>query len=270
MALTDNILAYYKLDENTGTSAADATGSGNTGTLTNSPTWTTGKINSGLSFASASSQHVDCGTAINPTAITFTYWMNATSFPNAYNSPVDRNGATANDFFAPLIKSSGKLAIYAGLGTGSVNYDGTGANTLSTGTWYFIAATYDSTNGLSGYVNASLDKNVAAAGTLATTAQSTWIGGSAIGGRYFNGIVDEVGIWSRALTSTEISQLYNSGSGLQYPFSGGSTASLFRPSLLNGIGSGGPFFNNPIGRSMLGWVPTLKGLLIPDRKLVTA
>ena len=36
---------------------------------------------------------------------------------------------------------------------------------------------------------------------------------------FLNCYIDEVGIWSRTLTSTEVSDLYNSGSGLQYPFS---------------------------------------------------
>jgi len=40
------------------------------------------------------------------------------------------------------------------------------------------------------------------------------------GTSYFNGILDEPAIWNRALTSTEISELYNSGTGLQYPFEG--------------------------------------------------
>ena len=31
--------------------------------------------------------------------------------------------------------------------------------------------------------------------------------------------MDEVGVWSRALSSSEIAQLYNSGSGLSYPLS---------------------------------------------------
>jgi len=35
--------------------------------------------------------------------------------------------------------------------------------------------------------------------------------------QYTNGIIDEVGIWDRVLTSTEITELYNSGVGKQYP-----------------------------------------------------
>lgn len=50
---------------------------------------------------------------------------------------------------------------------------------------------------------------------------------------------------------------------------GGATASLFRQNNLTGIGSGGPFFQNPLTRSILGWRKTLSGLLIPDRKMAT-
>ena len=34
---------------------------------------------------------------------------------------------------------------------------------------------------------------------------------------YYNGILDEIGVWDRELTSTEVTELYNSGSGKQYP-----------------------------------------------------
>ncbi len=47
----------WKLDENTGTAANDTSGNGLSGTLTNSPTWTTGKKGSGVSFA-GSDQHI--------------------------------------------------------------------------------------------------------------------------------------------------------------------------------------------------------------------
>jgi hypothetical protein len=37
--------------------------------------------------------------------------------------------------------------------------------------------------------------------------------------QWSNGSLDEIGIWNRALTTGEISTLYNSGSGKGYPFS---------------------------------------------------
>jgi hypothetical protein len=37
-------------------------------------------------------------------------------------------------------------------------------------------------------------------------------------GQFSSANVDEVGVWNRVLTSAEVTQLYNSGAGLQYPF----------------------------------------------------
>ena len=57
--------------------------------------------------------------------------------------------------------------------------------------------------------------------------------------RYITAYMDEFAFWNRALTSTEITQLYNSGSGLQYPFttSGwtGKINGVTDPSKINGI-----------------------------------
>lgn len=36
--------------------------------------------------------------------------------------------------------------------------------------------------------------------------------------RFFNGLIDEVGIWRRTLSLEEVLLLYNNGNGLQYPF----------------------------------------------------
>src|ERR1019366_5109600 len=48
---TTGLVGWWKLDDGSGTSAADSSGTGNTGTLTNGPAWTTGGMNNGaLSF----------------------------------------------------------------------------------------------------------------------------------------------------------------------------------------------------------------------------
>ena len=41
--------------------------------------------------------------------------------------------------------------------------------------------------------------------------------------RFFNGIIDDIGIWNRALTSQEIQELYNSQSNHSYAWSNGET-----------------------------------------------
>src|SRR3989338_8630665 len=47
--LLQGLVAYYKLDEGSGTTATDSRG-GYTGTLTNAPTWVTGKSGNAVSF----------------------------------------------------------------------------------------------------------------------------------------------------------------------------------------------------------------------------
>jgi hypothetical protein len=47
---------------------------------------------------------------------------------------------------------------------------------------------------------------------------STWYIGGDTDGEVFNGRIDEVGYWRKALTVDEITALYNGGAGLAYPF----------------------------------------------------
>ena len=134
-------------------------------------------------------------------------WVKATAWNNAYTSIISRTelgGAIAT----LLVKSNGKLAIYlAGTG-GTVDYDGSGTYTLSTGVWYHVAFTYDSVNGLVGYVNGNVDQTAGANGTLVTTTEDIWIGAHpTIPGRYHYGLIDEVAIWNSSLNSTQIADL---------------------------------------------------------------
>ncbi|NBO98572.1 MAG: LamG domain-containing protein [Proteobacteria bacterium] len=89
--------------------------------------------------------------------------------------------------------------------------------------WNFFAITIDSSNNLTSYVNNQsatqvIDGNYGPWGSSIPT-----LGMGDMGYGYGAGLVgklDEVGIWSRALSPTEITSLYNSGSANTYPFVG--------------------------------------------------
>ncbi len=84
--------------------------------------------------------------------------------------------------------------------------------TLSTETWYYICGVQDSgTQRL--YINA--EANGTATVTLDTEVSTLFIGTSNTDQSLeFRGRIDEVGYWNRTLTPSEISELYNSGTGL--------------------------------------------------------
>jgi len=91
---------------------------------------------------------------------------------------------------------------------------------LSLNTWYFFACKHDSVANL-----ISISINAGTADTQAwTTGTNIETGGFAIGqagetaGANWSGLIDEVGFWKRALSTTEIAFLYNSGTGRTYPF----------------------------------------------------
>jgi hypothetical protein len=61
------------------------------------------------------------------------------------------------------------------------------------------------------------------ASSIADTNASLYIGSCFDGGLmdFMNGAMDEIAIYSKILSSTEVTQLYNGGAGLQYPFTAG-------------------------------------------------
>lgn len=172
--------------------AHDSTSNANNGTASSTaPVGTSGCILDGCgTFVSASNEYFTLGTAINPSAITLSAWVNATSFPNSLNTPVTRNSGGLS-YATLLVNSSGvqNPYVYAGAQLNCL-----GSHTLSPGTWYLLSLNYDSTNGLISYINGVQDCTTGASGTLATSPTGT----TAIGtdtsnaGRNWNGEIDEV------------------------------------------------------------------------------
>jgi hypothetical protein len=78
-----------------------------------------------------------------------------------------------------------------------------GVSTLALNTWSHLAATYDGAN-LRLYVNGALAATTAITGNIAATANPLRIGGNAVWGEYFSGLIDEVRVYNRALTQAEV------------------------------------------------------------------
>lgn len=94
-----------------------------------------------------------------------------------------------------------------------------GSIDITDGEWHHIVATYDKIN-LKVYVDGELDGTTPATQTITYVGTSCLIGDDPIGDTTnLDGYIDEIGIWSRALTESEIDELYNGGSGKTYPFS---------------------------------------------------
>src|SRR6185437_16551675 len=85
--------------------------------------------------------------------------------------------------------------------------DGTAA--VPTGAWTHLAATFDGTTERL-YVNGTQVSSLAVSGSILTSTSPLKIGGNAIWGEYFNGMIDEVRVYNRALSAGEITTDMNS------------------------------------------------------------
>ena len=240
MALTDNIVAYYKFDESSG-NAEDSVGSLDL-TNRNSVAFTTGKINNGADFEYGSNQGFSITDAASSGAFdlidnfTLAFWVNFESLPSTGDAKwyiVFKNDCY--QFQVPYNASgSYGLKIYLRDSTGF--YSPSVAWTPSTSTWYHIAVTREKSTGyVKFYVNGSQQGTTQETGRTASLYNSSdaFEIGQAGSSGLFDGILDELGVWSRVLSDSEISQLYNSGSGLSYPFS--STSGPAHLKKFNGI-----------------------------------
>lgn len=211
------LVGWWKMNDGSGTTAVDSSGYSNTLFLTNAPTWTNGVVMDGLMFKGASFQNG--GVPYTPLidlpnhALSASAWVKLDSLPNSYNSVISEE--SSSEGYTLLIKSTGKLAIYLSHSGTGVNYDGTGATTLTLNRWYHIAFTW--TGGtLTGWVNGSTDNQVN--GTWASTATSNplRVANSFSPNRFLSGTLDDLRIYNRALATNEVVQLYNGGAGSQH------------------------------------------------------
>lgn len=82
--------------------------------------------------------------------------------------------------------------------------------TISTGAWTHVGVTFDGSGGVSFYINGSSAGTATAASTNPTNTGAVTIA-KAFNGNYFNGKIDELAIFNSALSSTNITAIYNSG-----------------------------------------------------------
>lgn len=212
--LSRGLVGCWVFNEGGGGRVNDLSGNGNHGTLNNfaltgnSSNWVGSPMGGGLDFVgSGTADFISFGSHSSITTfkqITEMIWVKFNSF-NAFNRIISNDAGVAQ---VPqiLVTSGGKLRMYAVYPTPNVSYVDTGALTLTTGKWYQIVMTYDSSRGLNGYVNGDLDKNVAANGEMLSTAGFGHIGG--LVGNNLDGVVDQVMVYNRALSLPEIKQLY--------------------------------------------------------------
>ncbi len=101
------------------------------------------------------------------------------------------------------------------VGAGAVS----GTAVLGATTWYHMAATYDGTT-MNLYLAGSATPDISTAQVASYTGVNNVLLGLNTGVNCFGGNMVGWGVWSKVLSTTEISTLYGAGNGSQYPWTG--------------------------------------------------
>lgn len=186
------LVGYWPMDEGAGNKVIDASGQGNTGTITGA-TWTNGKHGKALSFNGVNDVVALSGIALTNTH-TVSMWINP----------------TLGDTYGAVFSQDNLIGIYYKSDTGKISFYYGNTNhlfntALNQNAWNHIIISSNS-GSVTFYLNGVPDGvESSATGYTANTI------GDDSSSETFKGKLDDIRIYNRALTATEISKLYSSG-----------------------------------------------------------
>jgi hypothetical protein len=202
------MIGYWNFDEGSGTVAHDTSGNAYNGTVTGA-VWTTGKINSALSFNGSTNAVITPNIALG-NAYSISAWVNP--------------GVTTQGAYVRIAETQYNAGLYLGTNSSGTKYKfivnnasgatgscgaayGCAEGGTITGGWHLVTATYDGTT-----ARLFVDTSQVGLETFNATATDLPL----YIGRYYatnaggwNGSIDEVRLYNRALTAAEVSNIYN-------------------------------------------------------------
>jgi hypothetical protein len=211
-SIKSKFVAVWELDETSGTTFADATGNGNTMTSHNSPTvGATGKIGKCVTLASASSKYLDCpyNAAFNSASYSVIAWIKRTANGNYQIIFAHDDSGIGWAFY---MSSTGQIRVVhqfvADVGTTA---------TITDANWHHVVLTYGSGTAKI-YIDGSLSATLSlgAFNTPSTSKELIGANNSASPQGFFNDSVDQIGYANSILTASDVTLIYNGGSGLAF------------------------------------------------------
>jgi hypothetical protein len=173
----------------------------------NGPVWTSGRNGGALNF-DGTNDYLNLGEVVDIyNSITITAWIKPAA--NRQQDIVCKDWQTSYTGYESGISPAGELFFRINPTTTTYAYRYSSGAAITTGVWQHVAVTYDGTN-IRFYKNGALISTVAAGGRLYSSAEVLYIGTyETIGTFLYSGTIDELRIYNKKLTDTEISQLYS-------------------------------------------------------------
>ena len=205
------LVSQWKLDEGTGTTTSDAV-AGGTATLQSGATWTTGKSSAAVNMDGVDDYISLPRLDVTGSAITLSAWLKNSSFPTGVEQRfVSKASDSSQDrtyWMLGQTTAGGQNRLQFRLKAGGSTATLTASTgTLPLNTWYHAAATYDGST-MRLYLNGAEVGSVAESGLISRGRNvPVNLGRSPEGSNYLRGAIDDVRIYSSALTAAEVAAL---------------------------------------------------------------
>jgi hypothetical protein len=229
--LQNGLVSYWSFDDGSGAEAVDSSGNGNTATLVNGASWSTAGQIAGALFFDGVDDYVTFASQAQST-ISISAWVYAQATPgNVFPRIIDMPG-----YVLFLAEPSNPKSNPSSLGFLSrrSTQDGewnTPANSLAYNSWNHVAVVYDSStsNNADLYINGvkqTISKISSPQGTQTANEGAGIIGNRIPLNRGWEGLIDELRVYDRALSASEIVSLYDQGNSGPFNFSLANSMSL--------------------------------------------
>jgi len=212
--LPSGMVAWWPAQGN----ALDAAGTNN-GTLMGGVNYAPGEVGEAFNFGGVNGYvNVPSSPSLNLTnALTIEAWVELNNLNTVYFIATKGPSGTAGNNYSGNFEfrisgSNIQLLHQTSTGGNLATYQATSA--ITSGVWHHVAVTLVSGGDVNFYLDGVPAGTFPQQGTFGiTNSQPVRIGTRADGYSYFNGLIDELSIYNRALSSTEIASIYNAGSG---------------------------------------------------------
>lgn len=251
----DGLVFYAPLDDASGAIARNYGGSGRNGALTNfaltgsTSNWASGKRNGALNF-DATNDIVNFGNnaklAMRSNLSIFAWVKTSSTYQSIVSWGSSGTGGVANGnyglgSFGTLCGGGGRLAVYVGSSWRC------GSTSIHDGSWHHVGYTFDSAGNLQYYFDGVTDGSAIATGSqFSNSPNNELIFGADDGSTSYNfpygGTLDEVRVYNRVLSSSEVAAIYND-TGLHKVVQGKSMNSVAPSNLVLWHTFDGPYLN---------------------------
>jgi PKD repeat protein len=193
----NGLVAAYGFEEGTGSGVTDISGNGNNGSI-NGASWTTGKFGKALSFNGTSSLITisDAPSLDLTNGMTLEAWVYPTALSPSWSDIIYKD---RDNYFLMGSTPSAQAPDVGGMFASSNVY----GTTLPLNAWSHLVGTCDGTT-IRFYLNGVMVASQAQSGAMTSSTGALSIGGDGTYGQYWTGLIDEVRVYNRALSLTEV------------------------------------------------------------------